>query len=670
VGPPFLISNDAADPLQPADGEHRFPAVAFDGQSYLVAWARVSYPGALQSHIRGARVDLSGAVLDPGGVEIAALGSFPQIAARAGSPALITWLSSFTGTILMAPMADTAAGLTLLEPGVAPFLTQGDSPDSRPAPVALDSTGAEALAVCSATTGAGHRRDIFASTVETSPALTSLPSASVIAHNWNHQLGPAVTFFNQANSSPTNGYLVVWRDSAYTGLLFPKATGLGGARLDAEGDVVSKHQMAPDGAVFESAILSSAAGPDNMLVGWLDVDPYFIDALNVRAVLVNPSGELASPSPILIPTDDSKNWQVAPSLSAAFDGSAYVLVWSTGDRVRASRVSAGGDVLEADVEIYGDPTQVTSVRNLVSAYAGSGDFLTVWSDDSGIFCKSFSTASDQISVSGGDPKRLVNLISGSLTPAVAYDGAGAALVVWQKTVGNGATLYGTRISKSCDRLDEGFPIAQGISFNNPRVIFDGSSYLAVWQNDNAMYGAWISRDGIAHASSGFLVAEQDGLLGNIGIASDGAGRSLVAFTRAHFTHEDNSHFDVNRVRVKLIENDCELPEPVSCQPENPCLAGGSCNPETLHCSPPTARPDGVPCAEGLCIGGECVPDSSLPLSPEPSGSSGGSANPFEDEGGGCSCEAVGAGRRGGAPVELFVAALVAIGAAAKPGRRR
>jgi hypothetical protein len=665
VAPPFLISNDAADPLQPASGEQTFPAVAFDGQSYLVAWAGVSDQGELESHVRGARVDLSGAVLDPGGVEIAALGSFPQIAARAGSPALVTWASPIVvESIHTARVADTAAGLTVLDPGGAPLQIQGSYPDGKPVPVALDSTGAEALAVCSAKNGAAIRRDLFGSIVETSPALTSTPAASVIAHNWNHQLGPVVTFFSQANSSPPNGYLVVWRDSTYSASFFDGATGLGGARLDAQGDVVSTHPMTPPGAVFESAILSSAAGPDNMLVGWLDTDPFVMGAMNVRAVLVNPSGELASPSPILIPTGDSESEQSATSLSAAFDGSAYVLVWSTGDRVRASRVSAGGDVLEADVEIYGDPMQGTSVRNLVSAYVGSGDFLTVWSDGSGVFCKSFSTASDQISVSSGDPKRLVDLISDSPTPAVAYDGAGAALVVGQKS----NALYGTRISKSCDSLDGGFPIAQASSIDNPRVIFDGSSYLAVWQSGNAMYGAWISRDGIAHASSGFLVAEKDGLLGIPVLASDGAGRSLVAFTRSHFTHEDNSQFDVNRVRVKLIENDCELPEPVSCQPENPCLAGGSCDPQTLKCLPPSARPDGVPCPEGLCIGGECVPGSTLPLIPESGGSSGGSANPFESEGG-CACEAaVGAGRRGGSG--LFIAALIAIGATAKLGRGR
>jgi hypothetical protein len=681
VLPSFLISGDVADPQKPQDGQQVFPAVAFDGTNYIVVWMSLGPDGFEMASVRGTRVDLNGAVLDPGGVEIASLGTIPQISARAGSPALVTWATPVAlGLSSRAARIDTATGITLLPPGSIPLDTMWQEADGLQVPVALDSTGMEGLAVSSVVPFGPiptdtPRRDILVSTVETSPAL-SVTAATTISKNWNHQMGPAVTSIgNNPNSSKGNGYLVVWKDSDYNGAGDGLA-GLAVSRLNDKGKALPVSQpVSIDMSIKYAATLSVAAGPDNILIGWIESDPPFIGKpLSLQAALASHDGEIVSLTPIPISTGEVLSGSDRPDLSAAFDGSAYVLVWSTGNHVRASRLSAGGDVLEAGVLVHevSPQDQQGSVWNVASAYAQGGDFLTFWSNDIGIFCKGFSTVSDKIILSSSDPKMLAELSSSTKTElAVAYDPDGAALLVWRNNTPKGNNdLYGTRVSKSCESLDGGFPIAQGDTYKeNPRVIFDGESYLAVWRESSAIYGAWISRNGIPHASSGFPVAEAGGYMGEPAVATDGAGRSLIAFSRSHFTDDETGlRFDVDRVRVKLINNDCKYPDVVSCQPEDPCFVGGVCNPETLNCSPSSPQPDGAPCPGGLCIGGDCVPDSILPASSGASVGASGGGNPIEGDGG-CACEAVGAGRRGGAPAGLF-AAIAALLATSRAGRAR
>jgi len=668
VLPSFLISTDAADPQQPAGGPQISPAVAFDGTSYVVVWRSLDPNAPMGSQIRGARVALNGTVLDPGGVEIGAPGVSPQISARAGSPALVTWASPVMNESIHAALVDTAAGITLPAPGGVPLIISGAYVDvgGMPAPIALDSTDAEGLVVRSVMPEISTivpRGDVFASVVETSSALTSASANNAISKNWNYQMGPAVTF-----SSKTNRYLVVWKDSEYIDVDNDRM-GLAVASLNDKGEVLSTDQLAFYATPPSfTAILSAAAGPDNILIGWLESEPFNLKALNLKAMLAGHDGELSSPTPILIPTDEVQSDFSQLGLSAAFHGSAYVLVWSTGARVRASRLSAGGDVLEADVLVHESLGDV--IRNVVSTEAGGGDFLTFWSSDFGIFCKSFSTASGKISVSSGAPTMIAELSNAGTQLSVASGDDGAALVVWSKhTEISHNDLNGTRVNKSCERLDGGFTIAEDDTFKvSPRVIFDGASYLASWTDGSETYGAWISRAGMVHPMPGFLVAEKDGLLGGPVIASDGAGRSLVAFTRSHFTDENGLRFDVERVRVKLINNDCKYPDVVSCQPEDACRVAGACDPETLKCSPSSPQPDGAPCPGGLCIGGDCVPDSILPASSGASVGASGGGNPIEGDGG-CACEAVGAGRRGGAPAGLF-AAIAALLATSRAGRAR
>jgi hypothetical protein len=74
------------------------PAIAFNGQTYLVAWIGDPAPAGM-NHVRGSRVDGSGQVLDPSGIEIAAVpGELYDLAAASDRRNyIVAWADSRSG---------------------------------------------------------------------------------------------------------------------------------------------------------------------------------------------------------------------------------------------------------------------------------------------------------------------------------------------------------------------------------------------------------------------------------------------------------------------------------------------------------------------------------------------------------------------------------------------
>jgi hypothetical protein len=79
--------------------------------------------------------------------------------------------------------------------------------------------------------------------------------------------------------------------------------------------------------------------------------------------------------------------------------------------------------------------------------------------------------------------------------------------------------------------------------------------------------------------------------------------------------------------------------PIECKAPDSCHTAGACDPATGMCENP-AKPDGAPCAGGICNAGICVdaPDSGS----GGSGGSGGGGGDRPGTEGGCGCEVVGA----------------------------
>jgi PASTA domain len=152
--------------------------------------------------------------------------------------------------------------------------------------------------------------------------------------------------------------------------------------------------------------------------------------------------------------------------SVAFGGQNHLLAWSDG-YVYANRVSRGGAVLDEA------PLRLTSLfGNARPALAVDGtNHFVVWNGQGGV---RYSRVSPDGNVLDPDGK----LIGPGAAPAVAFDGTNF-FVVWE---GGCAGICGARVSPSGIVLDSaGIPIAPGIGFaRNAAVAFDGTNYLVVW----------------------------------------------------------------------------------------------------------------------------------------------------------------------------------------------
>ena len=139
-------------------------------------------------------------------------------------------------------------------------------------------------------------------------------------------------------------------------------------------------------------------------------------------------------------------------------------------------------------------------------------------------------------------------------PAIASDGTGY-LVVWNDTRSGTGDVYGTRVSASGEILDaSGFAIANGPDAQQaPDVGFEGAYYVVAWHDRRSgtafdLYAARVTGGGAVVNPSGFLVGAGTAGVAT-SVASDGAGRLLVAFDALHAIDALTS---VTRVRTQAI----------------------------------------------------------------------------------------------------------------------
>lgn len=183
------------------------------------------------------------------------------------------------------------------------------------------------------------------------------------------------------------------------------------------------------GAVSEDGAGADLAfdGTNFMLVWHVGREAY--------ATLLSPGGEVVGPGTITLESDNG--WRP----SVAFDGTNYTVFWVDGStpddnsrRIFAKRVSKAGVVLDAEPKVVGVDAKL---RRISAAFDGTS-YLVVW-----------RTGSDQIrgvrvstSAARLDDEHGF-LIGGGFYPAVAAAG-GEFLVVWHGH-GNGLDVYGARV---------------------------------------------------------------------------------------------------------------------------------------------------------------------------------------------------------------------------------
>jgi len=286
---------------------------------------------------------------------------------------------------------------------------------------------------------------------------------------------PTDQAFPAAAFDGTN-YLVVWED------------GRTGTHPDMYGARVSKAgvPLDPDGFAVSMAWNTQerpavAFDGTNYLVAWQDMRSGNFDIYGTR---VSKSGAVLDPAGMAISTADAR--QAHPAV--AFDGVHYLVVWddqrtNISDDIYGSRVNPSGGVLDA--KGIAVSTAVNRQQYPTVTYGG-GSYLVAWQDDRSGFEDIYGsrvTASGSVLNPSGIP--ICRAANNQAYPAAGYDGTNY-IAVWQDfRAGYYFDIYGARIGVSGTVLD-----TAGISISTagndqlaPAVAYDGTNYMVFWQDN-------------------------------------------------------------------------------------------------------------------------------------------------------------------------------------------
>jgi len=472
-----------------ADGQYD-PAVAFDGENYLVVWEDSR---GTSSDIYCARVTTNGTVLDTAGIPVSTVTRHqerPRVAYCNGQY-LVVW-EDYRNSTIYADVRGTRVSTAgqVLDTQAIEIAMMPDKDKETPE-VASDGVNWLVVWRFGGTGVHGARVNSGGGVLDSGGFVIS---AAVLS-----QASPAVTF-DAAN------YLVAWADlrnyppanyDIYCARVTPGAT-----VLDTAGIAVSKaagHQMLP-------AVSHGAAGS---FIVWTDRrnDTTRYDIYGAR---VAGTGQVLDTSGIRV-------WQgrhtgYYPAVAA---GDSFFVLWSSGN-VLGARVTESGVVLDT----AGIAVAVGASHQSEPAVAGLGsEYLVAWQDyrsaesEFDIYAARVSSGARVL-----DPTPIaVSTASGyQLSPVVAA-GSGQYLVAWEDARRDKNDLYCARVAATGAALDPaGIAVsAQPGEQRHAAAEWDGSNYLVAWEDrrngqDFDIYVARVSPAGVVLDPTGIPVAAATG----------------------------------------------------------------------------------------------------------------------------------------------------------------
>jgi hypothetical protein len=401
----------------------------------------------------------------------------------------------------------------------------------------------------------GSSYDIYGGRVSAGGAVLD-PAGIAITTTAPNQEDPAVAF------DGTN-YLVVWKD-ARNGV----SCDIYGARVSADGVVIDSAGIAvslTDGAQGDVVV---AFGDTAFLVVWTDTRN---EVSNIYGARVTREGVVLDPAGIAICIDPGG--QSLPTV--AFDGSEWLVAWQDvrdGEPdIYGARVGTDGTVLDplgmAIASEAGDQTYVAAASNgaaflvvwddkrsgssrdvygsrvgadgtvldpggiLMSAAAGDQQYAAVTFDGASYFVvwndlrnvSTWDLYATRVDSSGAvlDPAGIPVSVypNQEASPTVAANGENF-LVAWHDSRNGQKDVYAARVAADGTVLDtNAFPVSTSATYQAyPAVTFDGSDYLAVWQE-------W--RVSSAFDIFGVRLAEDGTVLDTLGIAVSVAARDQL-----------------------------------------------------------------------------------------------------------------------------------------------
>lgn len=323
-------------------------------------------------------------------------------------------------------------------------------------------------------------------------------------------------------------FLVVWESGMYSFY-----DDILGARISQSGEVLD-----PNGFIIaenpdDQLTPSVCFGENNFLVTWSDSQGEDED---IYGNFVSPDGTVTNTDGFVI--SSAINDQKSPRIT--FDGTNFIVAW-TDQRfdwdIYATAVAPDGNVLAPNG--WGVGAGADTVTRDCDIATGSENILFVWEID---------RFPDQEDIQGGritiDDYLIIdnegfNISLGAYAhanPDVAFDGTNY-LAVWEDYRNGVAQVYGTRISAAGEILDpNGIYIGSNdtMKVELPRVTFNGTDFVVVWsfRRSNSYSGggamARVGTDGLLIDDPPISITSGDNSSMNFTACSDG-NNTLIAW---------------------------------------------------------------------------------------------------------------------------------------------
>ncbi len=448
------------------------PDVCYGDVNYFVAWQDEQE----DMDIYGARVSVSGSVLDPEGIVVseALTDQVEPAAVFDGANFLTAWGDERCDTLQDIYGARVGQSGVVLDPAGLPLAT---SVVVQATP-ALSSNGHGSFLVWEE--GTSWQSDIRGARVtQTGVADTNGTLVSMAASNQGY---PAIDFDGL-------NYLVVWRDNRGE----DESADVYGMRVSASGIPLDPPGITVCTADSSQRFPALAFGGVNYLVVWHD---YRSIPVRIYGARVAPDGTVLDPGGIAIsPCDSTKNYHPA----VVHDGTNYLVVWDGQDQgswdIIGGRVSGNGVVLDSNGILIATDNRDQRYPALA---VGDWNSLVVWQervrtyayyDIYGARVLPDGTVADTVALAiaqGEDDQD---------RPDLAFDGTNY-LVVWEDDEYSPRSIRGVKVSQSGIRLGGPIDIClPGRAVRRPAVVFGATEHVVVSDGGGKIYAATVSPSG-------------------------------------------------------------------------------------------------------------------------------------------------------------------------------
>jgi hypothetical protein len=536
VTPGGTVLDTSGITIATGDRSQRSPALAFDGQNFLVAWQQ---PGNGMSDIWGARVTPQGTVLDPTGFGIswAANEQYVPAVGFDGTSFLVAWKDYRIGDHNPSDVygARVTSQGTVLDP--AGFVISQAAHDQYNPAVGV---GGSNFLVVWQDNRSNINYDIYGARL--TPQGAVLDSAGFVISKAliaNKQRMPAVSF-DGAN------FLVAWQDDRNG-----NGWDIYGARAMPQGTVLDSVSFAISLAADSQC--SPAAGSDGVssLVVW--EDDRNANGWDIYGARVTPEGEVLDSTGIVISL--AAGDQLSPAVG--FDGANFLVAWQDGRSgmdIYGARVTPQGVVLDSSGLVI---SQAENDQVSPAVAFDGANFLVVWQDvRSGRSDVYGARVTPQGTVLDSTGVAISTAVSTQASPAIAFDGSNF-LVVWEDWR-RAWDMYGARVTPQGTVLDSvGILIGPVSDLQcSPDLCFDGANSLVVWEDDRKpgdydIYGARVTPGGTVFEGGSVVSQRRD--QSSPRLSCDDAGQMLLVYQGWADT-VDGRIYNTDRIWVKMDPN--------------------------------------------------------------------------------------------------------------------